>query len=149
MELGAAGEVPLHQGGHDDWSGHLYSCILLSSDDTPICIAIDAMRMLYTEIQASSRSVDIFPHPSVDWPESFSGCGKIAFISLCSMEPAYNEAEYHPARIGITGSFSNAPFQIIISMSSSSTTAAATTSSSFSTLPSPFTAPFSSTFDPQ
>ena len=143
--MGGAGEVPLHQGEHDDWSGHLDFCILLSSDDTPICIAIDAMRELYAELQAIS---------SLDWRESFSGGGKMAFISLRSMKRAY-EAEYHPARIGsaccsITRSLCNAPFQIIISMSSSSsTTAAATTPSSFSTFPSPFTAPFSSAFDPQ
>ena len=57
IEMGAAGEVPLHQGEHDDWSGHLDFCILLSSDDTPICIAIDAMRELYAELQAISSPV--------------------------------------------------------------------------------------------
>ena len=58
MASGAAGEVPLHQGGHADWSGHLDSCILLSFDDTPICIAIDATRELYTEITSNFEFCD-------------------------------------------------------------------------------------------
>lgn len=40
-EFRATGEIDaLHQGGHDDWGGHLHSCDLTTFDDTPFCIAI-------------------------------------------------------------------------------------------------------------